>query len=460
MVRNRELTFDDEKVIDAPSPALLRKVATYLPLVHSNAEALAEDFYATLLQRRESHRYLDNAIVQTRLQSELTSWLRHAFSLDALTDVTAFESRQERIGEIHARIRVPIHLVNIGAQRLRTQIAAAVRAMDDQPWEDRYDVMRFFDAWIDSAITAMTRAGIRRIVDRTRVEESYRLFSLDQDMNLERERQRTSLLQWSQATLFAAVHGDAGQPVADGAAGELTHAPFGRWVRHRGEVIFGSAPQLTEINSTITHVDQQILPALHAPELSDRMHALATLGGEVDRIMALLGDLFEGLSELEMGRDALTRTLNRRFLPSILLREIGFANTTAMSLTGFMVDVDSFKETNDVHGHHAGDAVLRTLAGILADTVRPTDFIFRYGGEEFFVLLVETDLEMGVTIAERIRRVVAETGFTVGDRHIDVTVSIGVAAHDGHPDPDDLVRRADNALAQAKQRGRNRVVAD
>lgn len=453
-MRNREVTFDDEKIIDAPSPALVRLAAPYLPLIHDNAEALAADFYATLLQRRESRRYLDNSTVLTRLTTELTSWLRDAFSVEAFTDVAAFEARQERIGEVHARIRVPIHLVNIGALRLRAQISDAVRAVEDQSWQDRYDVMRFFDIWIEHAITAMTRAGIRRIVDRTRVEESYRLFSLDQDMNLERERQRASLLQWSQTTLFATVHG--GEQA--GTAGELTHAPFGRWVRHRGEVIFGTAPQLTDINAAIEHVDRVLLPALNSGELDDRVRSLHALAAEVDRIMALLGDMFEGLSELELGRDALTRTLNRRFLPSILLREIGFANTSAMSLTGLMVDVDSFKEINDVHGHHAGDAVLRTLAGILADTVRPTDFVFRYGGEEFFVLLVETELSMGVDIAERVRHVVAETAFTVGETPVDVTVSIGAATHDGHPDPDELVKRADSALAQAKREGRNRVV--
>ncbi|MGU3502166.1 diguanylate cyclase [Mycobacterium sp. C31M] len=444
--------YENERVLEAPSPATLELISPYLPQIRDSAAELAADFYATLLQRTESHRYLDNSIVEARLMAEWTRWLQAAFSTESMLDVATFEARQQQIGEIHARIRVPVHLVNIGALRLRSQISNLVRARTDQPWESRYDAMRFFESWIDGAITAMTRAGIRRIVDRTRVEESYRLFSLDQDMNLERERQRSSLLEWSQSTLFATVHA---QNVA--AVDELAFAPFGRWVRHRAEIIFGSTPQLAEINSAVAHVDRALLPTLRSDDLGVRMETLQMLGAEVERILALLGEMFEGLSELELGRDALTRTLNRRFLSSILLREIGFANTASMSLSGFMVDVDSFKDINDLHGHHAGDAVLRTLAGILADTVRSSDFVFRYGGEEFFVLLVETELSGGVDMAERIRRSVADSAFNVGDTRIGVTVSIGVASYDGHPDPDDLVRRADTALATAKRSGRNRV---
>jgi diguanylate cyclase len=449
-VDNRETATDDEPVITAPPPARVALAATYLPTILDNADALAADFYATLMERGESHRYLSNDDVQTRLKAELVRWLDQVFSTESFTDVAAFEARQHQIGQIHARLRIPIHLVNLAAARLRAQISELVRARTDQPWADRFDVMRFLDEWIDGAITAMSRSGIRRIVDRTRLEESYRLFALDQDMNLERERQRASLLEWSQSTLLAAVNGASD-------IGPLSLATFGRWIRHRAELMFGTAPQLREISDAIAHVDNDLLPAVHAAERGDRGHALAALGAQVEAILALLGDMFAGLSELEVGRDALTRTLNRRFLPSILLREIGFAARTGMSLCGLMIDVDNFKDINDAHGHHAGDAALRTLATILADRVRSTDFVFRYGGEEFFVLLVETDLRDSVATAEAIRTAVAETPIMSNQTRMEVTVSIGVAAHDGHPDPDELVRRADTALARAKRDGRNRV---
>ncbi|MGJ6121475.1 GGDEF domain-containing protein [Mycolicibacterium sp. Y3] len=426
----------------------------YLPLIRNGAEALAEDFYASLLQWPEAQRYLDHSVVENRLKAQLVDWIREAFSVDAFRDAAAFEARQERIGAIHARMRIPVHLVNIGAMRLCSQIATLVRGVD-VPWGDRFDAMRLFDAWIGRAIAAMTRSGVGGIVERTRVEEAYRLFTLDQDMSLERERQRASLLEWSQGTLFSALHDQRPNGVSEL---ELASAPFGRWMRHRAEMMFGSAPQLLEINDAVARVDGALLPAVRFEDGVRRVEALQALGVEVDRILALVGDLFQGLSELEIGRDPLTRTLNRRFLPAILLREIGFANRTSLGLAVLMVDVDHFKSVNEAHGHQAGDAVIRTLAGVLADNVRSTDFIFRYGGEEFLVLLAETGPQDSVTAAERIRKAVTEARFGLGDVVLDITVSIGAAVHDGHPDPDELVNRADKALREAKRSGRNQVV--
>ncbi|WP_161976559.1 diguanylate cyclase [Mycolicibacterium sp. CH28] len=442
------------RIIDALSDDKVELAKPYLPLIRDSAETLAEDFYATLLQRPEAHRYLDHSVVENRLKAQLVDWIRGAFSVDAFRDAAAFEARQERIGDIHARMKIPVHLLNIGALRLCSQIAALVRGVD-APWGDRFDAMRLFEAWIGRAIAAMTRSGVDGMVERTRVEEAYRLFSLDQDMNLERERQRASLLEWSQETLFSALHS---QPPNGSGETELASAPFGRWTRHRAEMMFGSAPQLLEINDAIARVDGALLPAVRNEDAVRRVDALQALGVEVDRILALIGDLFQGQSELETGRDPLTRTLNRRFLPAILQREIGFANRTSLGLAVLMVDVDHFKSVNEAHGHQAGDAVIRTLAGVLADNVRSTDFVFRYGGEEFLVLLAESGRQDSVTTAERIRKGVTEARFGLGDLVLDVTVSIGVAVHDGHPDPDELVNRADKALREAKHSGRNQVV--
>lgn len=424
----------------------------FLGLIHDNADHLARDFYATLLQRAESHRYLGSAGVQDRLRVELAEWIRNAFSAEAFRDAAAFEARQQEIGAIHARMRIPVHLVDIGAARMCAQISDLVRAAD-APWPARYDAMQLFQGWIAVAIAAMTRSGVTSIVNRTRLEEAYRLFSLDQDMGLERERQRSSLLEWSQSTLFKALHGE--QP---GGVPELASAPFGLWVRHRAEVMFESAPQLAEINEAVARIDTVLLPLVNSADAARRLEALPALGTEIDRVLALLGDLFAGLSELEIGRDPLTRTLNRRFLSSILLREIGFAGRTSMGLAGLMVDVDNFKSINDLHGHQAGDTVIRAVAGALLDNVRPADFVFRYGGEEFLILLVETGPQQTADIAERLRRAVAETRLKIGESDVDITVSIGAALHDGHPDPNELVNRADGALREAKLSGRDRVV--
>jgi diguanylate cyclase len=171
--------------------------------------------------------------------------------------------------------------------------------------------------------------------------------------------------------------------------------------------------------------------------------------------------MFQGLAGMEGGRDPLTRALNRRFLSSILSREIGFANTNHTPLSVLLLDVDHFKRINDTHGHPVGDEVLRQVAEAVTENVRPSDFVFRYGGEEFLIVLVETHLHQAATIAERMRLALAAKPITAaGLAPFNVTASIGVAEHRGHPDENYLVKAADDALYRAKQNGRNRVEQD
>lgn len=153
-------------------------------------------------------------------------------------------------------------------------------------------------------------------------------------------------------------------------------------------------------------------------------------------------------------RDPLTGLLNRRRLDEDLPREVALALRYDATLSFLMLDLDHFKRLNDRYGHLAGDAVLRDVAAELSGAVRSTDLSYRFGGEEFCVLLRNTDLPAALLLAERVRR-------RIGRRlaRSAVTVSIGVAAVPSSArDGAELVRRADAALYEAKRAGRNRVV--
>jgi two-component system cell cycle response regulator len=127
-----------------------------------------------------------------------------------------------------------------------------------------------------------------------------------------------------------------------------------------------------------------------------------------------------------------------------------------------MLDIDHFKRINDIYGHGAGDAVLRQVARVLLAQVRDADFVVRYGGEEFVLVLPETDVSRALSLAERVRQAVASASLRLPDgRELSVTVSLGIAAlREDIELGEELLRHADRARYAAKERGRNRVERD
>jgi diguanylate cyclase (GGDEF)-like protein len=161
-------------------------------------------------------------------------------------------------------------------------------------------------------------------------------------------------------------------------------------------------------------------------------------------------------------RDALTQAYNRRFLAEVLPKLAHQSERARTPLSALMIDVDRFKKLNDRHGHAAGDRVLAAVAQRLAEQIRMSDTLVRYGGEEFLVLLPNTALPGALAIAERVREAVAaaRTAVPRTEQPLAVTVSVGVAALPDHgAGGEDLVLAADQALFRAKAAGRNRVFA-
>lgn len=177
----------------------------------------------------------------------------------------------------------------------------------------------------------------------------------------------------------------------------------------------------------------------------------------VAAVLVVAGDLAEKLRE-QLDRDPLTNVLNRRGLESAARRAIANAQRHKRPLTMVICDIDDFKALNDGHGHIAGDAALRSFAQLLHDGVRRGDVVGRLGGDEFGILLVDTSVEAAVEVMERIRRSVAEADLRIAVPH-SLRASFGLSEllpDDGHMD--DLVHRADTALYQAKNAGRDRVI--
>jgi diguanylate cyclase (GGDEF)-like protein len=157
--------------------------------------------------------------------------------------------------------------------------------------------------------------------------------------------------------------------------------------------------------------------------------------------------------------DTLTNLFNRRHFEEELSAETQKAFENESNLSVIMVDIDHFKNVNDTFGHDGGDKVLRKVATLLKNSVRKYDTVARYGGEEFVLLLPGAPLDPTNMVAERIRRLIENTPFDVGQTQIRITISLGISNFPIHrmKSKEELMKMADLALYEAKRGGRNRV---
>src|SRR5690606_22888118 len=263
-------------------------------------------------------------------------------------------------------------------------------------------------------------------------------------------------LAWENALLYALTSEQPGPPEPL----LLSRSDFGLWFLHKGLASFGETSETAQVSQLSERIDEALREELQATTSAvERRALLDRIRGWTGEIRNLVGVLFEGIGDLEAGRDALTRLLNRRFLPTILRREIALHASTGRQFAVLMLDLDHFKAINDTHGHDAGDRALQHVAAILVEGARGSDYLFRYGGEEFVIVLGSVGQTAAVAIAHALCRAIAGSPVSLpGQVRLPVTASIGVAVQDGHPDYERVLARADAAMYQAKRGGRDRVV--
>jgi len=232
-----------------------------------------------------------------------------------------------------------------------------------------------------------------------------------------------------------------------------------------GLTIVGPLNRLTTAAAEIAAGNLKVrLPVFSGGELGymtevfNRMsRQLRLVMGELDATNKELREKNKELHELSI-TDALTTLHNRKHMMDTLAMEVARGLRYDKLFSILMIDIDDFKRYNDTFGHLPGDGVLRELGTFLASTLRTEDYAARYGGEEFLLLLPETGSEGAGQLAERLRQRLEEKAIGAAGNHPGITVSIGVATFpENGADPEELIRRADSAMYQAKQSGRNLV---
>lgn len=447
-----------QNLAEPPSPIVQQTLAE---VVSRNKSILAQTFYQHMMENPAAAEFLSVKTVEDRLKPGLERWLGSLFCHQSNEELRAVLAMQRHIGEVHARAEIPVFLVARGMRLLKHEISNRLleTALNR---DDLVSAILRTDYLIDIAFEEMSAAFVCSHESGVRVAEAYRVFTAGHNLPLEREKQLGALLDWENR-LFRTLATEL--PFND--LSPLSNSPFGLWLHHKAPMIFKGTRELPLIDECLQRIDDVIFPLftlspdehLQAETIRD---LVKTTMLEVEHIKFLFKDMFERMTDLEIGRDVLTQLFNRRFLQPILKQEIELSRRKESHFCVLMLDIDFFKKVNDQHGHDAGDRVLQTVAGLLIEHVRASDFVFRYGGEEFLIVLAEADATQARVVAEKIRRSVEAATIPLSNHvEINVTLSIGMAVSDGHPDYQRMLDRADKALYTAKNTGRNRcVVAD
>lgn len=424
-------------------------------LANTHAHMLSMEFYRIVLTDPHAEEFLSNEQVERHLKHALQRWIKEVLS-STVDDIDHLIEVQQRVAEIHARIGIPVEVVEMGFRVLK-KLLYPVIASSGHPPAEKLEMYHYSVNSIDLAMEVMSRAFTFNEHSATKEDENYRIFSLLENAEEEKERQVAALLTWEMDIIYKIMlDADLGNSMP------LSQADFGLWFNHKGRHYFSGIAEVGHIARLIQEFDDFFNDTRNTPRsLNNKMQRvkfIIQVRNTSSQIIAMLRELFEEVSRHEVGIDVLTKLLNRRFLPTIFKREIAHANRAGTMLSVLLIDVDKFKQINDTWGHYIGDEVLRKASSAFYDNVRSSDYVFRYGGDEFVIVLTEVTENETLRIAERIRSRVEKTAIKApSGENIPLSLSIGAAMFSGHPDYERLIQLADEALYVAKKKGRNRV---
>lgn len=444
-----------EKLYDSESTVMLRKMDKVLS---PQASEIVDIFYAELMEVPEIAPILTHNIIHRNLKSHLHTWLRELFRARNSHEVEELIARQKRIGVVHANIRIHLNYFTHGISILKREIYGRLHGMLARQ-DDFAEAFLILGQVFDVLVSIITEAYLSNELFHETNVLSLKMKGLTQNAAIECERLRSLLLDWLRSSLTFLYQA----PKIDlNALPRLQSSTFGLWVLYKSDLISPAIDASAELRKHINLIDQTLVTAAQCRIEKDEpafFDGMVALNDAVSRASWYISSIADELMELDSGIDPLTRLYNRRYLETILRRHTDIAVKQNIYYSVLLMDMDHFKGVNDNHGHDNGDLALKQFAEDILLAVRASDFVFRYGGDEFLVVLGSSRTADAMVIAERIRQRCDHHLFqTLGGEPIRLTCSIGIASFDGYPDYVRVIREADEALYEAKAAGGNRIV--
>jgi len=420
-------------------------------------EQISVEFYQAMITVKGSEGLLTNQLVQERLQTALSQWVKDLFIMRNIDELEVYIDYQLNIGQVHARINLAPHLFNCGVRVLKQQVNYILRK-DEISLKEYNSLSTLAMMLIDLSTSLMNESFFGDIVVGERKSQSLQMQMSGSELALKCEQLRAETFSWFTRVLGILRENN----IVKGQSVPLcSHSEVGLWINHKATLFFPSSTHVKQIQDKLIVIDELINRIVEI-EQSDTVKfnsALNALEAEVKSISSILSGLAEQSTSMDSGRDPLTRLFNRRYLETVLQKESHFCMIHNKSYVLLLLDIDHFKQVNDTYGHDAGDRVLEQMGELLSHDIHAGDFVFRYGGEEFLILLADMKLEFVSNIAEKLLNTVRNHEFNI-DRNepLNCRISIGIASHQGQPDYNRVITNADIALYKAKESGRDKYV--
>ncbi|MCP5459840.1 MAG: GGDEF domain-containing protein [Gammaproteobacteria bacterium] len=443
------------EIYASDNQVLLAEIATQL---EPELATIAEFFYNELLQIPETTLILKHHIVQKNLPSALMQWIRVLLIPPQTADIQNLIKYQESIGSIHANVNVSPSFFAHGVGILKKEIYRRLEQFIAER-ERLFTALTLLERLFDIVSMIIAGSYFSSEIRHETNELSLKMKGVTQNTAIECERLRTLLLDWLR-NMLTLLH--QSQTLDPSALPKLQYSNFGLWVTYKADLISHTLNVSDDLKKQIMEIDDALFEAAKhrvAGETTQFFSAVEHLNETVTKTSWFISSLVDRMIEIDSGMDVLTRLFNRRYLETILRRQTDISIKQGFPYAVLIIDMDHFKQTNDQYGHENGDRVLKNFAELLMLNIRASDFIFRFGGEEFLIVLGNVGPDEAMKIAEKIRNRCETHEFKLsGGLSINHTCSIGIGLHDGHPDYNRVIRQADAAMYAAKKRGRNQTV--
>ncbi len=434
------------------------EIAEIGKILEDQLHDIANIFYNELLRIPEISVILNNTKIGNNLHDTIAGWIRSVFINYSEEEIEPLIERQKKIGTVHATINVNLNYFNHGIGIIKDEIYQRLRKKmaDDRRFSKAVLLVgELFDIYI--SIISESYFLNELLYESNQL--SLKVKGLTQNTAIECERLRSMLMEWSRNALMF-LYQSAEIDIKD--IPHLQYSNFGLWVIYKSDFLSHPLNVSKELKQHISEIDNALFQAVRfrTENKKDKFaNAVTILNETVTKSSWFISTIVDQAIEIDTGMDPLTRLFNRRYLSTILRRQTEICNKQGLPYSILLIDLDHFKKINDEFGHDGGDKVLEQFSRLLLESVRTSDFIFRYGGEEFLIVMGNVNQNEAILSSEKIRDKCDKHIFKLANnQNIHLTCSIGIAVHDGHPDYNRMVKKADLALYDAKNKGRNRAI--